>query len=772
MRFSEIIFKNIRQSKERIILGILCAITLLYLAPILNSNINLGSGDFLYNLSKYAFIRKSLFEFHQLPQWAPFWGGGFPYESDPTNPTFSIFIIPVLFFGEVLGAKVNMALICLGGVLGMFLLTHKIFKYNVPASLYAAIIFLFSGWIPYKLEDGNLDELYFYLFPALLFLFEKSKEHKIGLLGLLFLLTSLGIDGKLCFLSTLIFMGLYVVSNTFCLKGGTLLIDANPIKKYFLVIAMVFLLGAVKFIPMLDSGAVASQNLINRPRVYNQYNYDPHLTLLQVAKYFVKAEVPYKELNSNEKDLPLSLCFYMGYVPFIAALFGALFAFRRNGRWIFLWGISTLLFMLESSPINLFRYLWHFPFCQGLGQKYFSFFPLFAGCILAGAGVQLLANFKNPKKYFYYGVILILSVWPLLFYNGRIVQNLFRDKAAGTVSLKREDTDFFQVVGFPKDKHYTNHYFNLLNNIGTINWYAALFYNENAIPRFFLDRDKDQLCGNPVYQGELWFVKGGSTAAFEYFSPRRLKIKVNLSKPDVLVINQNFSRYWRVSRGKINDRGGLISVALSTPGIFTLELRYTNTLFHMAIILSLVLVLWLIIQYNLSKGPVSKSGWNFFCWLQDKDSFKFSFPHTVSVAIVFWGILAVGFLGPFLFQGIFKGEDLYRQAVEHLEVKNYDAALLSADKIIGLRQNWAEGYYLRAYIYYSKKMFRNAEKDLRRSLVIDSGIAESHYLLGDLCFETGRKEQADLQYKRAIAINPNLRYRKPDCARNLFLIFR
>ena len=77
-----------------------------------------------------------------------------------------------------------------------------------------------------------------------------------------------------------------------------------------------------------------------------------------------------------------------------------------------------------------------------------------------------------------------------------------------------------------KEPSFAITYFNLLRNIGTIDWYTGVPLEENAVPKYFVDTDNNYL-PNPEYRGEAFLLKAGNSVS-STFRPNSIGVEVNL----------------------------------------------------------------------------------------------------------------------------------------------------------------------------------------------------------------------------------------------------
>ena len=139
-------------------------------------------------------------------------------------------------------------------------------------------------------------------------------------------------------------------------------------------------------------------------------------------------------------------------------------------------------------------------------------------------------------------------------------------------------------------------YLNLIRDVGTVDWYTGIPLPEHAIPKYFVDKSNNATL-NPEYRGEAFFLEAENRAAVT-FRPNSILVEVDVQKPDVLVINQNYHRDWHTNRGECFEDKGLLAVRLDRTGSYTVRMRYVSRSFYSGLVLSgvslavLVFVCW------------------------------------------------------------------------------------------------------------------------------------------------------------------------------------
>ena len=71
------------------------------------------------------------------------------------------------------------------------------------------------------------------------------------------------------------------------------------------------------------------------------------------------------------------------------------------------------------------------------------------------------------------------------------------------------------------------------------------------------------------------------------FRPNSITVEVDLQRPGILVINQNYHRDWHANRGELFGSDGLIALRLRETGVYTIHMRYIPRSFYAGLIISI-----------------------------------------------------------------------------------------------------------------------------------------------------------------------------------------
>jgi len=95
------------------------------------------------------------------------------------------------------------------------------------------------------------------------------------------------------------------------------------------------------------------------------------------------------------------------------------------------------------------------------------------------------------------------------------------------------------------------------------------------------------------------------------------------------------------------------------------------------------------------------------------------------------------------------------RALKSQKAKKDAVALQILDSVVDLAPDYAEGWNRRAYVYYTRRDYRAAAGDLRRTLALDPKHYRALSGLGTVLSESGDDAGALKVYQRLLDINPN-----------------
>lgn len=578
---------------------IFCVITMTAL-PTLRSQDQLSrSGDYFQYAARHEMVRKSVVEYHTLPLRSHWVGGGYPTIGDPEDPTLNPLVVLSLVFGTVKGLKLIAYFALLTGGLATYAFTRSILGYTRWGALFSGLIYGSSVFVPLRLVDGNTNEVYAAFLPlCLLLLGLACQGRKIAILILTFVFYIMISDGKLTSLMAMFYIGilsvLALVPSTSPLTAAgqerrLMRVDFRPLKVFLLATMLTGLIGMARILPaeeLIRNHGGIRQMLAIHPKTYAT----DHILAYTFEHLWTEA------IGFEGRVGFMTI----GWLPvFLSAI-----AFIVFWRQTLAWGIILLVFgwlaMAHHAPIDLLKLLWNLPVFEAIYRpdKYFSFQIVFTLAIVSGRCFSVFTQLHSRSGEAFIAGILILSSVGFLYPKA---ESLHRRAFTidPTADDPRLDTGFFQIDGsfMPRSRHVPRRaltYFNVRQEIGTIDWYTGIPSDEHAVPKYFVDWGNNYV-PNDAYRGEAFFEapNAGSLREDPVFRPNSIVLSVKVKAPGTLIINQNFHRDWHTDRGQLLDRAGLLAIRLEETGNYTIHLRYYPRAFFagMAVTISSLLAL-------------------------------------------------------------------------------------------------------------------------------------------------------------------------------------
>jgi len=571
----------------------------LFCYPILFSldKMNLDD-DWVSVYTHHFFLRHALLTHYQIALWSPYLCGGYPIAGYPEYPVSSPLLIFPLLFGEIIGTKIYILFFYLSQGFGVFLFSKHILKYSTEASLYTSSIVTFSSWLPWSTKDGNMIEMYYVLFPLLLFFIQKRIVHRtVNIIIFAFFLSLVIYDGNVVYLSMVLFLFLFTVLFMVTMPDGRVRVDLSQLGILCAGIGLSIMLCLGRVIPM------ANLLLFNDRGIDDYYTAGSSgYTIYKILTAFLFQGIPPDENLFSFSRL------YIGLLPLLMSA-GYLCVYKgRAMRWCLLLMIAVFLAMSYNAPIDIYRWLWKLPLYHSMNNpaKHYDYYILFIIGIMAGGFLHWLGNKSNRNMRLFISLIVWFGFSLVFFNNMSTHRNLFvHTKPAVTKGF------FYHVQGVALPRYderpdNANYYFNVLKNIGTIDWKANIFFGEAAIPKYFVYADNTMI-PNAEYKGEVYFVGNENTVTNVDFTPNKITVSVDARKEERLVINQNYHKNWYVAGYDIENYKGLLSISRIGPGQQVLTLIYREPGFVIGSLFSLglsVTLLGFIIIYRSSRTNV------------------------------------------------------------------------------------------------------------------------------------------------------------------------
>jgi hypothetical protein len=578
--------------------------------------------DYYYYTGMHEAVRKAILEYHTFPT-RNFWvGGGYPTLGEPGDPTLNPMTLITIIFGAVKGIKFITLLSLLMGGLSTYWLARHIFGYTRWGSLFSGLVFGLSLFVPFRIYDGNTNDIYVAFLPLCLLLIGLAcRGQKVALLILSFVFYIMISDGKLNAVMAFIYLGIICsldVIPLFDIFGTKNLkkINVKPLKVLFLALTVTFFVGMLRILPAWDligtQGGLGTNFLWYKPKIYGP-GYISAFTFRDL----------WQCLTGYENALSLIT---IGWIPVLLSI-GVIFIFPRKAfPWLFCLILFGWVGLAYNAPLDLFKLLWRMPIFNVINKpfKYFSFQLVFTFAIAAGQFFWLLAKIRPRWLEHVLAIALILMSVGFLYPRfDEIQKNTYIYDIPAEALVK--ENEFYNVRGQDISRCRIEPlnsitYTNIIRGIGTIDWMAAIKVDENAVPKYFVDA-KGTLIPNSKYKGEAHFADSENSAK-AFFRPNSITVNVNIKKPDTLIINQNYHKDWHADQGTIFSKDGLIALRLNEPGNYNVTLRYIPRSFYAGIIVSILsFIILVFVCWSYRTGRLKKWSQNAFVPLRQLSQF-------------------------------------------------------------------------------------------------------------------------------------------------------
>lgn len=538
-----------KHKQEIIALLIFFAVSLAFAYPILQKIGNWGIHDWDQHFMYNAVPKNTILEFKQFPLWSPYYCGGNVMLANPQSSFLNPLFIFVLLFGEVIGLKLLIIIYLIIGLFGMFLLSRHL-KISLISSYLTAFIFMLSGLYVMRMSVGHTVWMQIALMPYVFLFYLKSLENtKYVFLSALFMAFILFGGGIYPLLFITLFLGFYAAVAS--IKEWKKMKLAH-LRNVVLVFILFVMISSVKLIPMLEFSK--EHSFEKKDLQDNSFNgMIEALTFRDVESrmgYMYDYRINgYTEAIWDWHEYHA----YTGFLPLLLFLAALLLLFRKEWPLILTAAVFFLLAWGDNSIVNIWGLLRQFPLISDLhGPSRFLTVFIFSLSLVIGKFMSIFENkilffkFKN-KKYNIWKVFLILLVL-IIFADSFLVNSQLFKHSFVVKPLKVEKQKFTQVTGLKEKTQYPT----FLANLGIVNCFERVKPKLSAIPEF--DTKTGAVYTN--YIGEAYMFENNKTQQITYFSPNKIKVRINES--GTLVLNQNYASGWKVKNGEIENINGLI----------------------------------------------------------------------------------------------------------------------------------------------------------------------------------------------------------------------
>lgn len=518
-----------------------------------------GTRDWASHMYQTELARNTYFNFKQFPLWDPYTSGGLTGPGDPLNYALSPHMILVFLFQIlnipyiVITFKITMIIYVALSAFGMWLIA-RYYNLHLIASYFAGFVYAFNSQIFLQMGEGTFWFKAITWVPYVVYFFLKSREQtKYVILSGLFLFMIFLETNTYHFAVALTFLGLWTLLEY--IKNRNLKIFKNVM----FVVILAFLIGAIRFIPVLEYSGL---NPIVRVDTDSGYTFEKFKVAL-----FDKVQEPYSHWFEGTQRGYYNLGMYIGVIPFLLFIAGVLLFWQKyfiefNIFLIFLW-----LSFGNYTIIPLYR-IWKLIPTFGYFHEAarFNIMLMMWGSLFVGLAINFIMRFNkivinnqevDIKKYLSIsiGLLLLYSAFNMYNINTPVLEKIF---IAPPISPQGEKaTEFYQIQSVKKvnpwadgkllpnlyhDGYGHGDYLRLQQNIGTINAnYHSVISNSQVQPKIFADGNI-----NPKYRGEFYLENGKGNVSLIAFTPNKMKFLVNANEDDIITLNQNYLNGWKV----------------------------------------------------------------------------------------------------------------------------------------------------------------------------------------------------------------------------------
>jgi len=573
--------------------AICLALTVLFLSPIFAHFSNWGIEDWDQHAFYHEAARVSVLQFGQLPQWNPYYCGGTDLLANPQSRVLSPTFPLVLLLGSVFGLKIEMALFAFVGMFGLYGLGRHLGLDRLCLWV-APVVYFLGPTYALPVSSGMTWILSTAFIPWVVLAYLQGFHSRRALF-------SGGAGLALMYLGG----GVYplVVTLTFLGFVSLLSLPEHGVKRPALVfgtmVVVMLGLGAAKIFPSIAFMREFPRHM-DQPSgfsveslMFGLFHHDQRLEMARTqfdGSHFDDPDRLLRGISTDYDDVGM----YIG--PLVAALFLAGLAVRGRSLWklgvtlpVFLW-----LSFGDRPSASLFAALHRLPIYESMRySERFRLIWLLILCVFAGFGLQWVRGLLDRRPAGgRLGVVVVCSILlvvacDLFIVTRPIYRSAFCIPPLDVINFssflqveRLENYNEHGFIGGWDEEIYGSwsaHYPALLMNMGVVECYETAEVPRRATPM-----------GRPHYRGEVYLEGSEGTVTTAYWSPNRLRYALDVPKPAVLVVNQNYYSGWTARDGRpVTSHNGLLSVRVGPEDRFV-ELRYRRTSFTIGLVVSAI----------------------------------------------------------------------------------------------------------------------------------------------------------------------------------------
>lgn len=578
--------------------------TVVVCAPLLADPLALVGGDtfrahdWLESAKLDAFSRMALLRWHALPHWNPWLQGGLPQLAHPSDGSLSPFVLPCLLLGQALGMKVSVMISLALGAAGIALLGRDRAGLRPRFAAFAGCAFAVAGWVPSRVVVGYYESCLYAYFPLVAWaVLTGGRRRPLRLLGAA---VGVAVAAAQLHLGLLVLVLILVV--LVAAESVERALPARRLVGLTLVLITGAGLAAAKLVPMVGYLRERGfRTVATYPESWGDQWYGSLQEYLRCGLHAVPLEGVYA-------DDGMTLRAEFGYVglglPMLLLIALAILRLHRlapGARATFVLGLLFTWFCFgPNCVVDGFHALWQLPGFHSMhgSVRYLSFGLVWAGCVLAAAGLQAGADLLPSGWFGRVGWLVAAAavVWPTVE-SGRRYRGAFdarieppTEESAVFVqqAIEANDEPGHARGGSPRwDEGNLLVYRNQLRGVGTIYTPADLPFEPLPRGREVYVIGEGAYTANPDYRGEVWCDEHDCVAEVVDVAANRFGLSADLERADLLVLNQSHDPRWSWDGGEVVSARGLLAVRVESPGPVEVELRYVPRRFRLGAAISL-----------------------------------------------------------------------------------------------------------------------------------------------------------------------------------------
>jgi len=559
-----------------------CALAVAVSYPALRHMNWWGGHDWVQFYTYYGVPHRAVTQFHQLPAWNPYFYGGNVQWGHPDDPTLSPLFVLMLLFGVVPGVKVALVLVLAGGMYSMWLLARHM-GFTQPSSFFAAAVWGLNGWHAYHFAVGHCDHFTFLFEPLAVYFFLRGLDDRRWGVAVAAVLAFTYFSG-----------GPYpLVFAVILLSVLALILTGQRNSSSPLLTALFSFLFAAGFMAVKALATVWF--MLSAESVYADRS-GTGIGILYRALF--DSSLPMFDAYGGTRYGAWEYAAFIGYIPAIAFVLGALLTLRRNWPWLVIGVIFLVTSFGSASPVNFFSVFTVLPGLSGMHVPFrFIVHFILAVCIVGAAGLDALAARISKVPHARLGSLCSLFVaaaaaanlvWmhydrPVPLY--RLASSFLPQEYAQAApekdsfpDLSREDLKYLAVT-YPQALEV---YESFLES-RRLSW----GYDATRLPC------AAHFPGDDAYRGEVYLADAAAgSAALVGSTLSTYRVSYAATKDATLMLNQNYAPGWRVTgtNAHVYAREGLVAVDVSA-GQGTLEFSYDPKCFLPGLAISVLAVI-------------------------------------------------------------------------------------------------------------------------------------------------------------------------------------